>query len=96
MGAHANSGDKDADRAANAIADCARWLVRNHMTELHPLVWAHAAAGFANNVHVPSPRRFAAMGRQEGLRFIADLFHNELSQGARIIFTADGPVAESG
>ena len=96
MGAHANSGGQDADRAANAIADCARWLVRNHMTELHPLVWAHSAAGFANNVHVPSPRRFAAMGRQEGLRFIADLFHNELSQGARIIFTADGPVAESG
>lgn len=94
MGAHAYSGDDTADRTATMIANCAQWVVRNHMTELHPLIWAHAAAGFANNVHVPSPRRFAAMGRQDGLRFIADLFHREIAQGRRIVFTEDGPVAE--
>ena len=76
------------------ISACADWIVRNHMTELHPLIWAHAAAGFANNVKISSPRRFAAMGQRDGLRVIAQLFHRDIKNGHRIIFTADGPVAE--
>lgn len=96
MGANANTGVYAADRAATTIADCAQWIVRNHMTELHPMIWAHAAAGFANNIHVPSPRRFAAMGQRDGLKFIAELFQREIAQGRRIIFTAEGPVAENG
>ena len=89
------TGDDKADATRARIGNCADWIVRNHMTELHPLIWAHAAAGFANNVNVPSPRRFAAMGRRDGLQFIATLFHREIAQGRRIIFTAEGPVAET-
>lgn len=76
------------------ISACADWIIRNHMTELHPMIWAHAAAGFANNVNISSPRRFAAMGQRDGLRVIARLFHRDIKNGHRIIFTADGPVAE--
>lgn len=95
MGEYTKTGVYAADRAAATISDCAQWVVRSHMTELHPMIWAHAAAGFANNLHVPSTRRFAAMGQRDGLRFIADLFQREIQQGRRIIFTADGPVAEN-
>lgn len=76
------------------IASCADWIVRHHLTELHPLVWAHATAAFDNSLTVKTPRRFAALGRQGGLRAIAALFKNDIAAGRRIIFTADGPVAE--
>ncbi|SFG51052.1 hypothetical protein [Sulfitobacter dubius] len=69
------------------IADCARWIVRDHMTELHPLLWAHAARGFDNNLRVRSPSRFAASGREEAIRIITGLFQREIEAGKRVIFT---------
>ena len=95
MNPRSESRSDSSGKARRDIAACAGWIVRNHMTELHPLIWAHAAAGFANNVNVASPRRFAAMGQRDGLRVIAQLFQGEISQGRRIIFTAEGPVAEA-
>ncbi len=74
------------------IAACAGWLIRDHLTELHPLIWAHAAEGFDNNVRVTSPQRFAARGRADGLRAIAEQFRDDLDRGLRITFTPDGPV----
>lgn len=88
------TGYDPADQTRTRIAGCADWIVRNHMTELHPLIWAHAATGFDNNLRIRSARGFAAAGRTEALRIIADLFRREIAQGNRIVFTADGPVAE--
>ena len=93
IGAH-RTGHPRADATRARIAECAHWIVRNHLTELHPLIWAHAAAGFDNGLRVPSPRRFEATGQQNALRVIATLFQNEIADGRRIIFTAEGPVAE--
>lgn len=88
------TGHAKADAVRTRIASCAHWIVRNHLIELHPLIWAHAAAGFDNGLRVPSPRRFAAAGQQSALQVIAELFQNEIADGRRIIFTAEGPVAE--
>ncbi|WP_299736177.1 hypothetical protein [uncultured Roseobacter sp.] len=88
------TGCDTADQTRARIAACAGWIVRNHMTELHPLIWAHAAVGFDNNLTVKSARGFALAGQKEALRIIADLFKREIASGHRIIFTADGPVAE--
>ncbi|MDK3016139.1 hypothetical protein [Pseudodonghicola flavimaris] len=74
------------------IAASAGWLIRDHLTELHPLIWAHAAEGFDNAAYVRSARRFAARGRADGLRAIAEQFRDDLDQGLRITFTPDGPV----
>lgn len=93
VGAH-RTGYAKADAVRARIAACAHWIVRNHLIELHPLIWAHAAAGFDNGLRVPSPRRFAAAGQQNALRVIATLFQKEIADGRRIIFTAEGPVAE--
>ena len=79
---------EDAAGAVRAeIADCARWIVRDHMTELHPMLWAHAARGFDNNLRVRSARRFAASGRDEAMRIITGLFQREIDAGKRVIFT---------
>ncbi len=80
-----------ADLNRKQIADCASWLIRDHLTELHPMIWAHASEGFANNARITSPRRFAARGRSDGLLAIAEQFRGDLARGLRVTFTPDGP-----
>lgn len=75
------------------IAGCADWLIRDHLTEIHPLIWAHAAAGFDNSLRVTSPATFAARGRAVALRVIADQFRDDIDAGHRIAFTPHGPVS---
>ena len=87
------SGNDDADHIRAQIAACAEWIVREHLTELHPMIWAHAAQGFANNLRVSSPSRFAAAGQDDALRIIADMFRREIAEGKKIVFTDQGAVA---
>ncbi|GGH21851.1 hypothetical protein SAMN05444007_102355 [Cribrihabitans marinus] len=82
---------EEADLARTRICDSVNWLVRDHLTELHPLIWAHAAQGFDNNARVTSPLRFAARGRADAMQVIADLFRDEIAGGKRVTFTPDGP-----
>lgn len=89
------SGNDVADMNRARIADCASWIVRDHLTELHPMIWAHAARGFDNNLQIRSPSRFAAAGREDAQRIIMSLFSSEIANGKRIIFTDNGPVAQS-
>ncbi|SEF46086.1 hypothetical protein [Jhaorihella thermophila] len=79
-----------ADAVINRISAAASWLIRDHMTELHPMIWAHAACGFDNNTRVTSPGRFAARGRDDALRIIAEQFRDELRRGRQVVFTDDG------
>ena len=90
------SGHDEADQNRMLIAACTRWIVREHMTELHPMIWAHAARGFDNNLRIRSSSRFAASGREDAMRIIAALFSREISAGKRIIFTDTGPEAQPG
>ncbi len=87
------SGNDEADQIRTQIAECARWIVREHLTELHPMIWAHAARGFDNNLRVHSPTRFAASGREDAMRIISGLFQREIRLGQKIVFTDTGPVA---
>lgn len=80
-----------ADLPRMQIADCASWLIRDHLRELHPMVWAHAADGFDNNSRVTSLARFAARGRAEALQIIAEQFRDDINRGQRVTFTANGP-----
>lgn len=87
------SGNDAADLIRAQIAECADWIVREHLTELHPMIWAHAAQGFANNLRVSSASRFAAAGQDDALRIIANLFRSEIAEGKQIVFTDQGAVA---
>ncbi len=90
------SGNDQADQIRSHISDCAHWIVREHLTELHPMIWAHAARGFDNNLRIHSPSRFAASGRDDAVRIITSLFSKEIAAGKRIVFTEAGPQAQHG
>jgi hypothetical protein len=91
----AYSGNDRADQNRAQIAECARWIIRSHLTELHPMLWAHAARGFDNNLRIRSANRFAASGREDAIRIITGLFQSEILAGNRIVFTEAGPVART-
>ncbi|MFS4582658.1 hypothetical protein [Phaeobacter sp. C3_T13_0] len=84
--------DAPSDSAAQRsdIAEAAEWLIRGHLREIHPLIWAHAAQRFDNNLRIASTRRFADTGRRDALRFIAGLFRSEIEAGQRVEFSATG------
>lgn len=90
------SGNDETDHNRSQIADCAGWIVREHLTELHPMVWAHAAHGFDNNLRVYSPARFAASGREDAVRIITSLFSREIAAGKQIVFVDTPPMAQAG
>ncbi len=79
-----------ADIARKQICEAANWLIRDHLTELHPLIWAHAANGFSNSLRVNSTERFAARGRRDALRAIANQLREELRSGQSVTFTPTG------
>lgn len=89
MGA-APTGHDGADHIRAQIALAGEWIARDHLREVHPMLWAHAARGFDTTLRVRSPERFAATGRADALAFLTDLFQQELSDGQQVIFGTDG------
>jgi hypothetical protein len=87
-------GNDEADHVRCQIAECAKWIIREHLTELHPMLWAHAARGFDNNLRVRCPDRFAASGEADALRIIGTLFRRDIAAGKRVVFTEDGPITQ--
>ena len=81
---------QDLGSARARISACSEWIIRNHLRELHPLIWAHAAQGFDTIPRARSLHRIADHGRDEALRVLAHLFADEIAQGHDVIFTADG------
>ncbi len=79
-----------ADQVRRQICEAADWLIRDHLTELHPLIWAHAANGFDNSLRINSTERFAAGGHRDALRAIGNLFRDELRSGKSVTFTPSG------
>ncbi|MEO0938427.1 MAG: hypothetical protein AAFY38_09760 [Pseudomonadota bacterium] len=92
MGTQVDSSDEAALVRAQ-IADCAGWIVRGRLTELHPMIWAHAARGFDQALRIRCMDRFAAAGLADAHRILADLFRREIAAGQRIVFTETGPEA---
>ena len=92
---HSLSASDEADQIRAQISNCAHWIVRNHMTELHPMVWAHAAQGFDNNFKVRSAARFAASGREDAVRVIISLFRREIADGKKVVFTDTGAITQA-
>ncbi|GGX56661.1 hypothetical protein GCM10007385_26790 [Tateyamaria omphalii] len=89
------TGDDETDYVRLQIAAAADEVTREHLTELHPMVWAHAARGFDNGLRVRCADRFAASGRADALRYLNQLFRRELAAGNNVVFTMDGPELQS-
>lgn len=82
--------DQTSAEQRQSITAATDWLIREHLREIHPLIWAHAAEGFNNNAKVSSLRRFAARGQADALRLIAKALHHEISAGQKAVFTPAG------
>ena len=91
---NARGGHDEANQVRSQIADCAKWIIRQHLTELHPMIWAHAARGFDNNLRVRCADRFAAAGQADALRIIGNMFHRDIAAGQKVVFTEDGPITQ--
>jgi len=86
------TGHDEADYIRAQIAQAAAWIVRDRLTELHPMLWAHATRGYDSTMRVRCRARFAAAGHADAVRVISDLFRREIAAGHRVVFTKDGPV----
>lgn len=89
------TGHDGADYVRVQIARAAEGIVKEHLTELHPMLWAHAARGFDTALRVRCPDRFAASGCADAMRYLTDLFRRELAAGQQITFTDQGVVTRS-
>ena len=94
MGA-TQTGNNEADYVRAQIASAAEWIVHDHLNELHPLLWAHAARGFDNALRIRFPERFAASGHADAVHFLAGIFRREITSGKQIVFTENGPEARA-
>jgi hypothetical protein len=88
-------GNDEADHVRSQIANCAKWIIREYLTELHPMLWAHAARGFENTLRIRCTDRFAASGQADALRIIGLIFRRDIAAGNKVVFTEDGPVLEA-
>lgn len=88
---HGQGASTSSDLPRMQIVDCANWLIRDHLTEIHPMIWAHASDGFDNNTRVTSVSRFAARGRADAMQVIAEQFRDDIDRGIKVIFTPNGP-----
>ncbi|MEL6465413.1 MAG: hypothetical protein AAFQ58_10635 [Pseudomonadota bacterium] len=88
------TGHDETDYIRIQIAAAADEIVREYLTELHPMLWAHAARGFDNALRVRCADRFAASGHADAMRYLNQLYRRELTSGNSIEFTEDGPVLQ--
>ncbi len=89
-----DTGNDAADYNRARIHACRNWIICDHLTELHPLVWAHATQGFDNTLRIRSLDKFAKRGLEEANRVLQSLFMPELTRGQNVIFTESGPVTQ--
>ncbi|THH39030.1 hypothetical protein E4Z66_05590 [Aliishimia ponticola] len=78
------------------IQRCCDWMIRDYLTELHPLLWAHASHRFATQLPARTETRLAVLGQREAQKVLEALFLPELARGQDVTFTENGPVVQTG
>lgn len=73
-----------------AIHTCLDWLIKDHLRELHPLIWSQTLLAPGHGQLLPSRRALVAKGRQTALRIIAAQLASLLKDGSTITFSARG------
>ena len=91
---NATGGNYEADLVRSQITDFAKWIIHEYLTELRPRLWAHTALGFDNNLQVRCTNRFTASGEADALRIIRTVFHRDVVNGNRNMFTDNGPICQ--
>ncbi len=76
--------------ARAALQDNLRWILSDHLHELHPLVWTQALHCPGQPSRLPSRRALISEGRQTALRAIASFFADDIADGSSIAFSPAG------
>lgn len=71
------------------LRDCLSWILRDHLHELHPLIWTQALHR-PGDTALPSRRALITEGRQTALRAIAAQFADDITDGESIAFSPAG------
>ncbi len=72
------------------IHACLDWLLKDHLRELHPLIWSQTLLSPGHGMKLPSRRALVAKGRQTALRIIAAQLSSMLKDGGSITFSPRG------
>lgn len=92
--APAATGDPDLAGTRAALRGACRWIVADHLREIHPNVWANIRDTLDPEGRVNDPRKRIDRARHDALRTIAAPFKEALADGARLRLTPQGPVIE--
>lgn len=65
-------------------------VVKEHIREVHPLIWGHAEIGFENTSRIISADRLAQKGRETALAAVAMPFLKRLQSGDTVTFGPNG------
>ncbi len=72
------------------VAESFGWIARDHLRELHPMVWAQAATpGAPGGSEIEKADAFIR-GKARALSTIAQHFATEMGNGGRVVFDAEG------
>lgn len=87
---HMVSGLCDPGSPRERVSSCFDWIVHDHLREVHPLIWMHAAGA----LHPPAPladdRDKQKQGRVCALSTLAEHFALEIRNGNRVVFGETG------
>ncbi len=86
------SGLPASDHTRRRLNRCLGPVVRNHLTELHPMIWDRARSATVPGQRNPTPADPFGRGRRIARRAVASVFRTELALGQTVTFTANGPV----
>ncbi|HSG57706.1 MAG TPA: hypothetical protein VLA45_19825 [Paracoccaceae bacterium] len=75
--------------ARQRLAQCFDWIVRDHLREIHPMIWATSATA-ANPARVKGAEDGVRRGQVRALSALAEHFAAEIATGSRICFGSDG------
>ncbi|WP_272009280.1 hypothetical protein [Roseovarius sp. ZX-A-9] len=67
-----------------------KWILSDHLHELHPLIWTQALHSPGQTIRLPTRRALISEGRQTALRAIASIFADDISDGSSIAFSPAG------
>ncbi|QIE44082.1 hypothetical protein G5B38_00255 [Pseudohalocynthiibacter aestuariivivens] len=73
-----------------SVQENLRWILSDHLHELHPLIWTQALHNPGQPSRLPSRRALISEGRQTALRAIASIFADDISDGSSIAFSPAG------
>ncbi|MBR9651221.1 hypothetical protein [Thalassovita aquimarina] len=87
--------DRFPSSQATQLARAFDWILRDHLREVHPVIWAMAHEDPTRASGPAALDSIARDGEKRALRRIASHFAAEIRQGARIVFDESGPMVIS-